>query len=214
MIALLIDGQVLLFAVLLVTIIISLSFHEFGHAWSAKYYGDNTAESLGRLTLNPVSHIDPTGLLMIILVGFGWAKPVPTNPRNFNSFWATFFIALAGPAANLILAFLAVNIYMLGVTNNVEFMLQEGTSIFFYWFTYINLLLMLFNLIPLGPLDGHYILPYFLPKRISQKYRELNQQYGGFAILGLVLLSYARLPIFSGLRSAADWFIQVLRVVG
>ena len=92
MIALLIDGQVLLFAVLLVTIIISLSFHEFGHAWSAKYYGDNTAESLGRLTLNPVSHIDPTGLLMIILVGFGWAKPVPTNPRNFNSFWRYPFI--------------------------------------------------------------------------------------------------------------------------
>lgn len=213
MIVLLINGQVLTFAVLLVTIIISLSFHEFGHAWSAKYYGDDTAERLGRLTLNPVSHIDPTGLLMIVLVGFGWAKPVPTNPRNFNSFWATFFIALAGPAANLVLAFLAVNIYALAVTNNVSLMMQEGAATFFYWFTYINLLLMLFNMIPLGPLDGHYILPYFLPKKISLKYRELNQQYGGFAILGLVLLSYLGLPIFTGLRQAADWFIGVLRVI-
>ena len=92
--------------------------------------------------------------------------------------------------------------------------MQEGAATFFYWFTYINILLMLFNMIPLGPLDGHYILPYFLPKQISRKYRELNQQYGGFAILGLVLLSYAGLPIFNGLRLAADWFIQVLRVVG
>ena len=214
MITLLIDGQVFIFAVLLVTIIVSLSFHEFGHAWSAKYFGDNTAERLGRLTLNPVAHIDPTGLLMIVLVGFGWAKPVPTDPRNFNSFWATLFIALAGPAANLLLAFLAINIFSLGVSNNIGFLLQENVATVFYWFTYLNLLLMLFNLIPLGPLDGHYIMPYFLPKQISHKYRELNQQYGGYAILGLVLLSYLGLPVFDALRGAAQWFIGVLRVVG
>lgn len=214
MIRLLTDGQYLLFAILLITIVISLSFHEFGHAWSAKMYGDDTAERQGRLTLNPIAHTDPMGLLMIVLVGFGWAKPVPTNPRNFNSFWATAVIALAGPLANLMLAFLAINLFTLAAVNDVSFVLVEEVQIFVYWFTYINLLLMLFNLIPLGPLDGHYILPYFLPRGLSLKYRELNQQYGGFAILGLVLLSYLGLPIFSALRSAADWLMGVLQIVG
>ena len=214
MIRLITEEQYLLFAILLATIVISLAFHEFGHAWTAKYFGDDTAEKQGRLTLNPIAHTDPMGLLMIILVGFGWAKPVPTDPRNFNSFWATAGIALAGPAANLILAFLALNLFSLAAINDVEFVFNPQVQLFFYWFTYINLLLMLFNLIPLGPLDGHYVLPYFLPKELSRKYRELNQQYGGFAILGLVLLSYLGLPVFSALRSAADWLMGVLQIVG
>ena len=214
MIVLLIDGQWLTFAALLFTIIISLACHEFGHAWSAKLYGDDTAEKLGRLTLNPIAHIDPVGLVMIILIGFGWAKPVPTNPANFNSFWATAVIALAGPLANLILAFVAINLFTLAAVNEASFVSNESVQVFFYWFTYINLLLMLFNLIPLGPLDGHYILPYFLPKKLSRVYRELNQQYGGYAILGLVLLSYLGLPIFSGLRGAASWLMGMLQIVG
>lgn len=214
MIVLLLNGQVLTFLVLLITIIVSLSFHEFGHAWSAKRYGDNTAELQGRLTLNPIAHIDPVGLLMIIIIGFGWARPVPTNPKNFNSFWAPLFIAAAGPFANLILAILAINVFSLAASQGFAFTFNEEAVTFFYWFTYINLLLMLFNLIPVGPLDGHYILPYFLPRRISAVYRTLNQQYGGFAVLGLVILSYAGLPIFDGLRAAAQWLMAALRVVG
>ena len=85
MISLLFDGRIDLFIMLLIAIVISLSFHEFGHAWTAKYFGDNTAERMGRLTLNPVAHIDPMGLLMVAMIGFGYAKPVPTVPRNFNS---------------------------------------------------------------------------------------------------------------------------------
>lgn len=213
MILLLMNGQVVIFAILLITIVISLSFHEYGHAWSAKWYGDNTAERLGRLTLNPIAHIDPIGLLMIILVGFGWARPVPTNPNNFNSFWATLVIAAAGPLANLILAFVAINLYGVLLLGGTIDGANEGAGTFFYWFTFINLLLMLFNLIPIGPLDGHYILPYFLPKRISQLYREYNQRFGGMAILGLVLLSYAGLPVFDSLRAAAQWLMGALMVV-
>lgn len=213
MILLLMNGQVVIFAILLITIVISLSFHEYGHAWSAKWYGDNTAERLGRLTLNPIAHIDPIGLLMIILVGFGWARPVPTNPNNFNSFWATLVIAAAGPLANLILAFVAINLYGVLLLSGTIDGANEGAGTFFYWFTFINLLLMLFNLIPIGPLDGHYILPYFLPKRISQLYREYNQRFGGMAILGLVLLSYAGLPVFDSLRAAAQWLMGALMVV-
>lgn len=214
MIRLLTDGQYLLFLILLITIVISLSFHEFGHAWSAKLYGDDTAERQGRLTLNPIAHIDPTGLIMVILVGFGWAKPVPTDPRNFNSFWATAAIALAGPLANLLLAFLAINLFSLAAINDVSFVFNEGVQLFVFWFTYINLLLMLFNLIPLGPLDGHYVLPYFLPRQLSRKYRELNQQYGAYAVLGLVLLSYLGLPVFSALRAAANGMMVALQIVG
>lgn len=212
MIILLASGQVLTFVVLLVTIVVSLSFHEYGHAWSAKRYGDNTAQQLGRLTLNPIAHIDPVGLLMIVLVGFGWAKPVPTNPANFNSFWATLVIAAAGPLANLILAFTAINIFGFAVTQGFEFIANESVATIFFWFVYINLLLMLFNLIPVGPLDGHYILPYFLPRRLSAGYRELNQRYGGYAILALVALSYAGLPIFSWLRQIAHWLMSVLNL--
>ena len=214
MIQLAMNGQILVFAVLLFTIVISLSCHEFGHAWSAKLYGDPTAERLGRLTLNPIKHIDPIGLLMIIMVGFGWAKPVPTNPNNFNSFWASLVIAAAGPAANLILAFLAVNFYSFALANGYEFANLDSTYTFFTLFTYINLLLMLFNLIPIGPLDGHYILPYFLPRRVAAIYREYNQRFGAYAILGLVALSYAGVPIFSGLRDAAGWFMEFLRIIG
>lgn len=214
MIILLASGQILTFVVLLATIIISLSFHEYGHAWSAKRFGDDTAQQLGRLTLNPLSHIDPVGLIMIILVGFGWAKPVPTNPARFTSFWATMMIAAAGPFANLILAFVAINLFGLGSTMGFDFVQNDAMTTLFYWFIYINLLLMLFNLIPVGPLDGHYILPYFLPRRLSSLYRELNSRYGGYAILALIVLSYAGLPIFSGLRKAAQWLMGALSLFG
>ena len=214
MIELLFNGQALTFAVLLVTILVSLSCHEFGHAWSAKLYGDPTAQKLGRLTLNPIAHIDPVGLLMIVMVGFGWAKPVPTNPDNFTSFWASLVVAAAGPFANLILAFLAINFYSFAASNGYSFVGTPSVDTFFYFFVYINLLLMLFNLIPLGPLDGHYILPYFLPRAIAQQYRIFNQRFGGFAVLGLVLLSYAGLPIFKWLQAAALWCMGAIRIVG
>ena len=85
MLPMLFQGQLALFGLIIIALIISLTFHEFGHAFAAKRFGDDTAERLGRLTLNPVAHIDPVGLLMVVLVGFGFAKPVPTNPRNYNS---------------------------------------------------------------------------------------------------------------------------------
>lgn len=213
MLALLMQGQALVFALLLITIVVSLSFHEFGHAWSAKRFGDDTAERQGRLTLNPIAHIDPIGLLMIVIIGFGWARPVPTDPRNFNSFWASLVVAAAGPLANLILAFLALNLYMLAARNGMAVVESDAVQTFFYLFSYINLLLMLFNLIPLGPLDGHYILPYFLPRNLSRSYRELNQRFGGYAILGLLLLSYAGLPIFTWLRAAAQWLMNALVII-
>jgi len=193
---LVLEGQIVVFVLILVAIIVSLSFHEFGHAYAAKRFGDPTAERLGRLTLNPVAHIDPIGLLMVILVGFGYAKPVPTDPRNFNSIWAQFVIAAAGPLANLIIAIIAFNLWRYGVSHGWTLLMSEGATQFFSILVVINLILLVFNLIPLGPLDGHYILPYFLPRKAAQIYREYNARYGHYLFMGLILLSIAGIPIF------------------
>ena len=212
MINLLFQGQVELFTLILIAIIISLSFHEFGHAWTAKKFGDNTAERMGRLTLNPIAHIDPMGLLMVAIIGFGYAKPVPTNPRNFNSYYASAWISAAGPAMNLLLAFIAINLLVLAQNMGWDYLLQEGPTRFLSYMTFINLLLMLFNLLPIGPLDGHYILPYFLSKPAAYKYNQLNAQYGSLALLSLLVLSFMGVPIFSILMGFASTLAQYLIV--
>ena len=193
MYVLLLDGQYLVFVLLLIALIISLSFHEFGHALVAKWHGDDTAERAGRLTVNPLAHIDPLGLLMVVAAGFGYAKPVPTDPRNFRSRTSDLWVAAAGPLMNLLLALVTWNFYLwlrgLGWHN-------PGGELFFALLAQINLLLMLFNLIPLGPLDGHYILPHFLPRRLAQRYRHFNARYGTGVLLALIALGLMGLPIF------------------
>ena len=165
MIELLFRGEVLLFGLLVAALIASLSVHEFGHAYVAKLNGDRTAEYAGRLTLNPVRHIDPMGLAMVVLVGFGYARPVPVDPRNFRSPQADLWVAAAGPAGNLLLAVTTWNLFLLLRAAGVDLFFSEGPVTFFVLLARVNLLLMLFNLIPLGPLDGHYILPHLLPPR-------------------------------------------------
>ena len=188
---------------LLIIIVVSLTFHEFGHAWTAKKFGDNTAERMGRLTLNPAAHIDLMGLAMVAIIGFGYAKPVPTDPRNFNSPKASLWISAAGPGMNLVLAFLSINLLAMAMAFQIEALLQPGAIIFLQYMTYINILLMLFNLLPLGPLDGHYILPYFLSRNAAHKYVQWNYQYGTIALFGLIGLSIIGIPIFSILTQAA-----------
>ena len=196
MISMLFNGQVALFVLIVMALVISLSFHEWGHAFAAKVFGDDTAQRAGRLTLNPLAHIDPMGLLMVVLVGFGYAKPVPTNPRNFTSHWADLVVAAAGPGMNLVVAFIGINVYAIGLRMGLEFFDGSGIRLFFIYLTTINLVLMIFNLIPLGALDGHYILPYFLNRRAAGTYVRFNAQYGNMALMGLMLLSIAGFPVF------------------
>lgn len=197
MIDLLLQGQITLFVIILVAIVISLTFHEFGHAVTAKFYGDDTAQKAGRLTLNPIAHIDPVGLLMVALIGFGYAKPVPTNPAKFTSRWADMFVSAAGPGMNLLLAIVAINFYALGLANDWSITAGDGAQLFFVYFALINLILLVFNLLPLGSLDGHYILPYFLPRKMAQAYRYWNGRYGNQVLMGLILLSLFGVPVFS-----------------
>jgi len=195
MLHLLLQGQVALFLLFVIALLISLTFHEFGHAAVARLFGDDTAQRAGRLTLNPVAHIDPMGLLMVVIVGFGYAKPVPTNPNNFRSRWADLWVSAAGPGMNLLLAIVTINTYIL--LRHQGLMESEGAKIFFGQLTIINLVLMVFNLIPLGALDGHYILPYFLSRRAGEAYLLFNHQYGNLILMGLMLASVAGIPVFS-----------------
>ncbi len=197
MFQLLMQQQYSLFILIMIALIISLTFHEYGHGIVAKFYGDDTAEKAGRLTLNPIAHIDPFGLLMVALIGFGYAKPVPTNPANFNSRWATLMVAAAGPAMNLILAIVVINFYALGLQAGWSLLQGQGPYFFFTFLALINLLVMMFNLIPIGPLDGHYILPYFLPRRMATMYHYYNQRYGVYALFGLIILNFAGVPVFT-----------------
>ena len=213
MIQLLYQGQHALFFLILIALIISLSFHEFGHAYVAKRFGDDTAERAGRLTINPLAHIDPMGLLMVVFVGFGYAKPVPTNPRNFTSRWADLLVSAAGPGMNLVVAVVTINAYLAGLRFGWEGLAEPGPQFFFVYLAQINLLLMVFNLIPLGALDGHYILPYFLPHKVAMRYRELNARYGNVLLLGLVFLSIMGVPIFQNILVISQTLLPLIAFV-
>ncbi len=196
MIQLLLNQQYMIFILIIIALIVSLTFHEYGHGITAKWFGDDTALRAGRLTLNPIMHIDPFGFLMVIFVGFGYAKPVPTNPANYRSRWAVLLVAAAGPGANLLVAFLTINFYIAGLHAGFAFLQGPGPEFFFTYLALINLLLMIFNLLPIGPLDGHYILPYFLNRNMAIRYLQINQRYGAYALLGLIALSLLGIPIF------------------
>jgi Zn-dependent protease len=213
MLNLLFQGQVALFLLIVVSLVISLTFHEFGHALVAKWFGDDTAQRAGRLTLNPAAHIDPLGLLMVVMVGFGYARPVPTNPANYSSRWADLAVSAAGPAMNLLVAACATNFYALGVLMQWEFLQGRGPDIFFEFLARINLVLMLFNLIPLGSLDGHYILPYFLSKRLATAYRAFNAQYGNLALLALVALSIVGIPVFAFVMAVGNALLPLITFI-
>lgn len=214
MIDLLQQGQFLLFGLLVVALIISLTFHEFGHAAVAKAFGDDTAQRAGRLTLNPIAHIDLFGLILVMIVGFGYAKPVPTNPRNFTSASADLWVAAAGPLMNLLLAILVWNFFLgMAATGNALFDDRE-VILFFLLLAQVNLLLMAFNLIPIAPLDGHYILPYFLPESLRPKVNAFNRRVGPYALLSLVVLSIMGVPIFAWLQSFARALLPLISWMG
>lgn len=173
---------------LIAALIPALTFHEWAHAFVAYKFGDHTAKHQGRLTLNPLAHLDPIGTLVIAFIGFGWAKPVPINPSNFRSTWGAFWVASAGPAMNMLLAiFFAILLnlhadFWFGISNAAVLRGVFQASLF------LNLALCFFNLIPIGPLDGSHILTRLLPLRHSFQFSQWNMQYGGMFLLAMILI--------------------------
>lgn len=180
---------------MMIALIISLTFHEAGHAFFAKLQGDKTAEREGRLTLNPVPHIDPIGTLLFPFIGsllggfiFGWAKPVPIDPRNFrNQKWGSILVAASGPLTNLVLSFVCLVIYY-AIGPVSEGSMMVAFSRLAQAMVYVNALLAIFNMIPLYPLDGGTVLYELLSHEMKRKYEEFVVPYGNFVLLGLMLV--------------------------
>ncbi|MCS6842973.1 MAG: site-2 protease family protein [Caldilineales bacterium] len=162
----------------------AFTLHEFAHAWMAYRLGDPTAKNLGRLTLNPLKHLDVLGTLMVFVVGFGWAKPVPVNPYNLRGGRAGMaLVAVVGPLSNLALAAVAAALWR-------AFGLDGGplVRLFGLVFVYLNVALFFFNLIPLPPLDGYRVAVGVLPEPIAVQWARLDA-VGPMLLFALILLS-------------------------
>lgn len=177
-------------------LLIALTIHEYAHGRMAYALGDNTAKLMGRLTLNPIPHLDPIGLIMLWLFKFGWAKPVPINPNNFTDYRkGTLLVSLAGPASNILLAiasFVVMQIlFKLGL-------LTQGWQMFLSMLYIYNIILAVFNMIPVPPLDGSKILVSLFPQFDGEVYYNL-ERYGMFIIMGLA---------FTGVIGAIIWPVE------
>ena len=200
----------------LISILIALSVHEWAHAFVANKLGDPTARNMGRLTLNPIAHLDPLGTILFLTVGFGWGKPVPINPGYFkHPKRDTAIVSLAGPFSNFILAILCfVGLALvdggLGSARDLRSADASGNvgKVFlqslFASSLFLNLALMAFNLLPVAPLDGSKILGAFIPLRYEDEYDRF-MHYGPYVLLGLLLAE--RLVNFSLL---SGWITAIM----
>lgn len=196
-------------AVLVIMLLVAFPVHEFAHALAAVRLGDSTPRLMGRLTLDPRAHFDPAGAIilavsMLVGIGIGWAKPTPYNPLNLRGGrWGEAIIAVAGPVSNLILAIAAAIPLRYIYASGMDVPFLEGVL---FLFVAINLLLMVFNLIPIPPLDGSKVLYAFLDPRTGWQVRAALEQYGL-----LILLAAMFLPIFGGNTLIGVIFSEVFR---
>lgn len=205
-------------------LLLALVCHEFAHGYVAKMFGDDTAERSGRLTLNPISHIDPVGTiafpLILVAIGvatgapmtpFGWAKPVPVSSRNFKDIRkGVFWVSFAGPLANFFLGIISVFLYALSMKHFPEFTGKSSLEAMLKFSFLINFVLMGFNLIPLPPLDGSRMLASYLKGETLRKYEDFAR-YTPMIFIGAIFLgSFTGISIFGILLAPFLYFAQMI----
>lgn len=176
----------------ILALVVGLTFHEFSHAAVADSLGDHRPRAMGRLTLNPLPHIDPLGAIMLVIAGFGWAKPVLINPAALrNGRRGLALVAGAGPVANVVVAVATSILYRVLDLAGLDI---PFVMLVLIWVVLLNMVLAIFNFLPIPPLDGYNVALAFLPPRQAMFLRRYGQ-YGIFVLLGLVVLNYVGSPI-------------------
>ncbi len=181
--------KIIFYALFFVAIIASLTIHEFAHAWTALKFGDTTARDAGRVSFNPMVHLDPMGLLCMLLMGFGWAKPTPVNINRLNHPRADLVVSAAGPLSNFILASIVAG--GLRFSPLVDLMnvlgVLTGAQLLGVMLVQLNVMLGFFNFLPIGPLDGSHVIRNLLPFAAGVQFDRFNHAYGSLLLLGLIL---------------------------
>jgi len=189
-------------------LMVSLAFHEYAHAKAADFQGDTTPRLAGRLTLNPIAHIDPIGLVAFWFFRFGWAKPVPINPSRFrNKRFGTVYVSIAGPLTNFAIAFMSVLVYRSGFLS-----FNQATETVMVMLVIYNVSFGIFNLIPIPPLDGSHVLKGLLGKRLPAFYSEF-ESFGMIILLVLLWTGIAGrflIPLVNNIIGVFDTLARVI----
>jgi Zn-dependent protease len=194
-------------------LLLAVTIHELAHGWVADRLGDPTARLHGRLTLNPLPHLDPLGALAFVVAGFGWAKPVPVNAANLrNPARDMLLVGAAGPLANFALAFVGLVALVLSRRAGLPDLVAEPVAGILLWVFQFNLALGIFNLIPLPPLDGGHFLPYVLPRAAGDLIRRL-EQIGPLVLIVLVMSGATRYIVGPAFRALVEIYVSVVRLI-
>lgn len=191
--------RILHFLARVLTLLLVIPIHESAHALVAKWFGDDTAERAGRISLNPMDHFDPIGSILMVLTGFGWAKPVPINPVRMKRFRAGIALtALAGPVSNIIAAFVGVLTYAILLCTKTGYEAEISSAItpmscvilLLQYFFHVNIGLAIFNLIPIPPLDGYNVLSYFTSAKVDRWFHQHQREISMIFFITIIGISY------------------------
>lgn len=208
------SDKLILVAMLLIVIVVSLSFHEWAHAHAAHRMGDDTALSMGRMTINPLAHLEPLGFIMLLIVGFGWAKPVPVNPRNYKNYrLGEFTVSFAGIFTNLVIAFIAafLNVGLAFYSAKTGRIVPYNLFRLLLYFGLINCSLAVFNFIPIYPLDGYHIFELVFGRLLGDKAIIWLKRNGTYIFYGVIALSLilSRTFGFSLISTVSNWIFNL-----